>query len=171
MPPTVCGGPRTRYTCVGAFQAPHPLWYSPGVMVTRSASAADSLLNDAVPGESLGELVSLSDLRLSRRLTTYRQKLDRVLGANKRAIGRLYVSGQLFTKVGARAGRDLLLAHEHLLRVVALLDRLANQGDVPAPRRSDEVEGIFNELDTLLDRTSELTDHTSELIDELDPEG
>jgi hypothetical protein len=115
----------------------------------------------------MGELVSLSDLRLSRRLSNYRTRLDRVLGTNKRAVGKLYVTGALFTKLGARAGRDLLLAHEHLLRVVALLDRLANEGDVPAPRKSDEVDAIFNELDTLLDRTGELTQHTSELLGDL----
>jgi hypothetical protein len=115
----------------------------------------------------MGQLVSLSDLRLSRRLANYREKLDRVLKANKRAVGRLFMTGSLFTKLGTRAGRDLLLAHEHLLRVVALLDRLANQGDVPAPRKSDEVDAIFGELDTLLDRTSELTEHTGELLGEL----
>jgi hypothetical protein len=111
--------------------------------------------------------VSLSDVRHSRRLTTYREKLDRVLRTNKRSIGRLYTSGALFTRLGTRAGRDLLLAHEHLLRVVALLDRLSHQGDVPAPRAAEEVDSIFNELDTLLDRTSDLTAHTSEILGEL----
>jgi hypothetical protein len=124
----------------------------------------------AATAEPLGEVVHLSDLRLSRRLSTYGAKLERVLTANKRAIGKLYVTGALFTKLGTRAGRDLLLAHEHLLRVVALLDRLANQGDVPAPRKSDEVDTIFNELDTLLERTSQLTEHTGELLGELGKE-
>ena len=115
----------------------------------------------------LAELVSLSDVRHTRRLETYREKLDRVLRTNKRSIGRLYTSGALFTRLGTRAGRDLLLAHEHLLRVVALLDRLSHQGDVPAPRAADEVDSIFTELDTLLDRTSDLTAHTSEILGEL----
>lgn len=115
-------------------------------------------------------VVSLSDARNSRRLELYQARLERVIGANKRAIGKLYTSGILFTKHGTRAGRDLLLAHEHLLRVVALLDRLAHQGDVPAPRRADEVDGIFQELDTLLERTAELTEHTSELLQDLKPE-
>lgn len=112
-------------------------------------------------------MVSLRDARLTRRLDAYRTRLDRVLEANKRAIGRLYTTQLLFTRRGARAGRDLLMAHEHLLRVLGLIDRLANEGDVPAPRRESEVEGIFAELDTLLSRTAELTEQTSALLDEL----
>jgi hypothetical protein len=112
-------------------------------------------------------VVSLSDARLERRLADYRQRLDRVLQANKRAVGQLYVSGGLFTRAGTRAGRDLLLAHEHLLRVLGLLDRLAHEGDVPAPRRPAEVDAVLAELDTLLARTDELTQHTGRLLDEL----
>ena len=112
-------------------------------------------------------VVSLADARQTRRLSSYRERLDRVLRTNKRAVGQLYVSGALFTRPGTRAGRDLLLAHEHLLRVRRLLERLADEGDVPAPRRSAEVDAIFSELDTLLERTDELTQHTTELLGEL----
>ena len=51
--------------------------------------------------------------------------------------------------------------------MVALIDRLGNEGDVPAPRRAEELDAIFVELDTLLDRTSELTEHTAQLLEEL----
>lgn len=135
------------------------LCYAAFVMVKRRPSARKP-----------AEVVSLSDARNSRRLELYQARLDRVITTNKRAIGKLYTTGILFTKHGTRAGRDLLLAHEHLLRVVALLDRLAHQGDVPAPRRAAEVDAIFEELDTLLERTAELTEHTSELLHELKPE-
>jgi hypothetical protein len=118
----------------------------------------------AVP---VAEVVNLHDARLSRRVDTYRARLDRVLKGNKRAVTRLFSTGLMFTKHGTRAGRDLLLAHEHLLRVVALVDRLGNEGDVPAPRRAEELNAIFVELDTLLDRTSELTEHTADLLEEL----
>ena len=110
---------------------------------------------------------SLSEARHLRRLKVYRERLDRVLRLNKRAIGRLYTSGRLFTRAGTRAGRDLLLAHEHLLRVLALMERLSHRGDVPAPRRTGEVEAVFSELDTLLERTGELTAQTTELMDEM----
>ncbi len=113
------------------------------------------------------EVVNLHDARLSRRVDAYRARLDRVLTANKRAVTRLFSTGLIFTKHGTRAGRDLLLAHEHLLRVVSLVDRLGNEGDVPAPRKPEEVDAIFVELDTLLDRTSDLTEHTADLLEEL----
>ncbi|MFT3710389.1 MAG: hypothetical protein QM817_22425 [Archangium sp.] len=115
----------------------------------------------------VAEVVSLHDARLSRRVESYKSRLDRVLKANKRAITKLFSTGMLFTRHGSRAGRDLLLAHEHLLRVVSLVERLENEGDVPAPRKQDEVDAIFKELDELLDRTSELTEHTAELLEEL----
>lgn len=118
----------------------------------------------AVP---VAEVVSLHDARLSRRVEGYRARLERVLKGNKRAVSRLFTTGLMFTKHGTRAGRDLLLAHEHLLRVVTLIDRLGNEGDVPAPRRQEELDTIFTELDTLLDRTSELTEHTAELLEQL----
>jgi hypothetical protein len=131
----------------------------------RAPSTKSSQPRPSAP--RLGQLVLLSDARHARRLATYREKLERVVKANKRAIGKLYVTGALFTRLGTSAGRDLLLAHEHLLRVVGLLDRLGDQGDVPAPRRSEEVDDIFRELDTLLDRTSTLTEQTAQLMGEL----
>ena len=112
-------------------------------------------------------VVSLTEARLARRLTNYRERLNKVVSANKRAIGKLYVSGLLFTKEGSRAGRDLLLAHQHLLRVVTLLDRLSHEGDIPAPRKQSEVDSIFLELDLLLQRTSDLTERTSEVFEML----
>lgn len=120
-------------------------------------------------GARTAEVFSFAEARLAKRLSSYRQRLDLVLRSNRRAIGTLYTSGSLFTKVGTRAGRDLLTAHEHLLRVVALLDQLEHTGDVPAPTSAKEVEAIFAELDTLLTRTGELTQQTQELVADLKP--
>lgn len=111
-------------------------------------------------------VVDLEDARLSRRLATYRERLEIVLRANQDAVGQLYESGTLFTRVGLRAGQDLLLAHEHLLRVMRLVDRLAHRGDVPAPRRPNDIDALFGELDTLLERTQELSGHTRRLLGE-----
>ncbi|MBI3185539.1 MAG: hypothetical protein HYZ28_25655 [Myxococcales bacterium] len=110
----------------------------------------------------LAEVVDLAEARALRRLATYREKMGQALDSNRRAIGRLCSIGALFTAEGTRVGRDLLLAHQHLLRVVALLERLSNRGDVPAPRRPTQVGALFSELDQLLDRTSELTTRTGE---------
>ena len=111
--------------------------------------------------------VNLSEARLSRRLKHYRERLNKVLTGNKRAVSRLYISGLLFTKEGSRAGRDLLLAHQHLLRAITLFDRLSHEGDIPAPRRQSEVDQIFVELDLLLQHTGELTARTGQVLEEL----
>lgn len=107
---------------------------------------------------------SLEEARLHKRLKTYRDRLDRVLAANQHAITRLFQTGSLFTKEGTRAGRDLLLAHQHLLRVVTLLDRLSQTGDVPAPKQAPEVDAIFGELDDLLEKTGQLTEKTGAMF-------
>ncbi len=109
-------------------------------------------------------MVNLSEVRAQRRLATYQAKISAVLDSNRRAIGRLYATGALFTRQGARAGRDLLLAHQHLLKVVSLLGRLSHSGAAPAPRRPTEVNAVYRELDALLDRTSELTSRTGHFL-------
>jgi hypothetical protein len=118
----------------------------------------------------VAEVVDLAEARHSRRLSTYRARLERVLKANRRALEKLFATGALFTRQGTRAGRDLLLAHEHLLRVLVLLDRLGHEGDIPAPRREEAVAKVFGELDTLLQRTGELGAHTASLLGELSKE-
>jgi hypothetical protein len=114
--------------------------------------------------ERSAEVVDLSEIRAQLRLVAYQEKIARVLESNRRAIGRLYATDALFTHQGARAGRDLLLAHQHLLKVVGLLNRLSNAGDVPAPRQTKEVDEVYKELDALLDRTNELTNKTGHFL-------
>jgi hypothetical protein len=109
-------------------------------------------------------IVSLEEARLHRRLKAYRVRLDNVLTANQHAITRLFQTGRLFTREGTKAGRDLLLAHQHLLRVVTLLQRLSHAGDVPAPKQQAEVDAIFSELDELLEKTGELTEKTGQMF-------
>ncbi|MBX7115426.1 MAG: hypothetical protein K1X64_13945 [Myxococcaceae bacterium] len=113
------------------------------------------------------KVILLNDLRVARKLRDYREKLKRGITYNRRAIGKLYSTGMLFTKSGTRAGRDLLTAHEHLLRVVSLLDRMEHMGDVPAPQSEREVGAVFAELDTLLAQTETLNDRTGEVLSAL----
>lgn len=120
-------------------------------------------------GRRAAAVVNLSSALQARRLGRYRERVERVLRTNKRTIGKLYVTGGLFTRAGARAGRDLLVAHEHLLRVVRLLDRLVDEGDVPAPKSAAAVDAVFRELDGLLEQTDALTRHSAELLGELKP--
>lgn len=115
-------------------------------------------------------VVSLAEARLEHRLKQYRERLERVLKTNRRALTKLFSTGTLFTRIGCRAGRDLLLAHEHLLRVMTLLDRLSHTGDVPAPSSTKEIHEVFEELDTLLAQTANLTDETSKMLEEMKKE-
>ena len=87
--------------------------------------------------------------------------------SNQRTVGRLYATGALFSRQGTRVGRDLLLAHQHLLKISALLDRLANDGDVPAPRNPAELEKLYLELDALLDRTQAITHRSGDFLSRL----
>lgn len=119
------------------------------------------------PRTNSSGVVVLAHARLDQRLKQYRERLDRVMAVNQRAVGKLYTTGALFTREGTRAGRDLLLAHQHLLRVLTLIDRLADVGDVPAPRSDAEVDAVFQELDELLTRTAELTERTTEMMGSL----
>ncbi len=124
-------------------------------------AAGHSTVSATAPGAAV---VSLAEFRSGRRLSTYRRKIAAVLDSNRKAIGRLYTSGALFSRQGTRAGRDLLLAHQHLLKVVSLLNRLGDGGVVPAPRRPEEINAVYRELDVLLERTGELTHRTGHYL-------
>jgi hypothetical protein len=120
-----------------------------------------------VPRRRIGVLINLDEERVRRRVAAYERKISRVLDTNRRALGRLFATGALFTRQGTRAGRDLLLAHQHMLRVVSLLRRLSHLGEVPPPRKPVEMDAIFVELDDLLERTSVLTHRTGDYLAKL----
>ncbi len=72
------------------------------------------------------------------------------------------MSGVIFTRAGARLGRDLLLAHQHLLRAGDLLSRLVQpRGESPC---GPAAEGLFAELQSLLAKTSELSARSDGLL-------
>jgi hypothetical protein len=98
-------------------------------------------------------IVDLAKVRDARRLRDFRERCRSVDEVNRRALGRLFQSGLIFTRRGARLGRDLLLAHQHLLRVSDLLARL---GDLAEPGADGEAEDLYGEAQALLARTSEL---------------
>ncbi len=81
---------------------------------------------------------------------------------NKRALSRLFQTGLIYSRQGARLGRDLLLAHQHLLRAGDLLARVSEMRG-----RADaqiEAEGLYREVQTLLARTTELTARSDVLL-------
>jgi hypothetical protein len=73
---------------------------------------------------------------------------------NRRALSRLFQGGLVFTRQGARLGRDLLLAHQHLLRVSDLLVRI---GELRGPAAPADAEALYEEAHDLLARTTRLT--------------
>ena len=69
-------------------------------------------------------VVDLSAARDARRLSEFQARCRAVDELNRKALSRLFQSGLLYTRQGSRLGRDLLLAHQHLLKVGDLLARL-----------------------------------------------
>ncbi|HUJ26851.1 MAG TPA: hypothetical protein VLW85_12585, partial [Myxococcales bacterium] len=71
-------------------------------------------------------VVDLSSVRALRRHELAERRVRVAMDENRAALSRLFASGLIFTQKGARAGRDLLLAHQSLLRVVDLFARLVD---------------------------------------------
>jgi hypothetical protein len=98
-------------------------------------------------------VIDLGRARDARRLGDYQRRTRQVIDANKRALARLFQSGVIYSRVGARLGRDLLLAHQHLLKVGDLLARIS---EIESPERFD-AEAVYDQVQALLLRTSALT--------------
>jgi len=112
----------------------------------------------------LAVVIELGKLRAQRRLLAYQKRISQALDSNRRSIGRLYTTGLIFSPEGSRAGRDLLLAHQHLLKVLALLNRLRA---APPGLDAAAIEDAYRELDSLLEKTGELTHRTGHYLSRL----
>ena len=99
-------------------------------------------------------VVDLSLARDARRLREFQARCRGVDEVNRRSLSRLFQTGLIFTRHGARLGRELLLAHQHLLRVTDLLARV---GELPAAAPASEATALYDEAQLLLARTTELT--------------
>jgi hypothetical protein len=102
-------------------------------------------------------VVDLGAAREARRLREFQARARAVDELNRKALGRLYQTGLVFTRQGARLGRDLLLAHQHLLRVGDLLIRI---GELAGPAAVRDAEAFYDEARDLLARTTKLTSRT-----------
>ena len=102
-------------------------------------------------------VVDLCAAREARRLREFQARTQAVDELNRKALARLYQTGLVYTRQGARLGRDLLLAHQHLLRVGDLLIRI---GEVAGPTALSDAEGFYAEARDLLARTTKLTSRT-----------
>jgi hypothetical protein len=98
-------------------------------------------------------VIELARVRDERRLVEYQRRTRQVQDANKRALARLFQSGLIYSRAGSRLARDLLLAHQHLLKVADLLTRLS---EMDAPEGFD-AEAVYDEVHALLSRTTALS--------------
>lgn len=83
---------------------------------------------------------------------------------NRRALARLFQTGLIFTRQGARLGRELLLAHQHLVRVADLVARLGDGPGEGRQRRDGEAEALYGQVKLLLARTAELSARSEGLL-------
>ncbi|HET9552436.1 MAG TPA: hypothetical protein VFP50_05665 [Anaeromyxobacteraceae bacterium] len=102
-------------------------------------------------------VVDLSAAREARRLREFQARCRAVDELNRKALSRLFHGGLVYTRQGARLGRDLLLAHQHLLRVFDLLARI---GELSGPTATGDAEALYDEARDLLARTTKLTSRT-----------
>jgi hypothetical protein len=109
-------------------------------------------------------VVDLAQERERRLLRTYCARADSLLEANKRALGKLFTTGTLYTRHGARAGRELLGTYQHLLRVCDLLGRLSQLEEETGTMRGREARRLLGELDALVRRSKLLAGHTDDLL-------
>jgi len=100
-------------------------------------------------------VVDLCAAREARRLREFQARTRAVDELNRKALARLYQTGLVYTRQGARLGRDLLLAHQHLLRVGDLLIRI---GELAGP--AADADAFYAEAKELLARTTKLTSRT-----------
>ena len=110
-------------------------------------------------GRSGSPVIDLAGARDARRLADYQARSRAVLDTNKRALRELFHSGLIYSRTGARLGRDLLLARQHLLRVADLLAQLGER-----PARRGRGEALCAEVQDLLARTSALTARSDVLL-------
>ena len=109
-------------------------------------------------------VVDLDVERQRRRREVAERRVRSVLEENRAALGRLFATGLIFTHQGSRAGRDLLLSHQALLRVADLFAQLREGG------RGDDIglkvraEQAFATLDEQLKRSSDLTARAGEFL-------
>ena len=109
-------------------------------------------------------VVELSAVRALKRRELAERRVRTALDENRAALARLFSSGLIFTQKGARAGRDLLLAHQALLKVVDLFTRLVDPSGRDDAALKTRAEEVFSHLDAQLARTAQLTARTGEFL-------
>ena len=109
-------------------------------------------------------VVDLSSVRAQKRRDMAERRVRDAMDDNRAALSRLFASGLIFTQKGSRAGRDLLLAHQALLRTADLFARLIEPSARDDAALKHRAEEVFAHLDAQLARTAQLTARTGEFL-------
>jgi hypothetical protein len=96
--------------------------------------------------------VDLAQARDARRLRELGERCRAVDEGARRSVSRLFQCGTIFTRQGARLGRDLLLSHQQLLRAASLIGR-AGDCDASVP---EECDALYHEAATLVERSAQI---------------
>ena len=109
-------------------------------------------------------VVELSSVRALRRREMAERRVRDAVDENRAALSRLFSTGLIFTQKGARAGRDLLLAHQSLLKVADLFARLVEPSAKDDEALQTRAEEAFKHLDGQLARAAHLSARTGEFL-------
>lgn len=109
-------------------------------------------------------VVDLSSVRAQKKRELAERRVRTAMTENRHALTRLFASGLIFTQKGSRAGRDLLLAHQALLKVVDVFTRLTDAAASDDHALKSRAEEVFGTLDAQLARTAQLTQRTGEFL-------
>jgi hypothetical protein len=108
-------------------------------------------------------VVSLQAVRQRRRRELAERRVRAVIDDNRAALGRLFSTGLIFTQQGSRAGRELLGAHQALLKIADLFAQLREERADDATLKL-RVEEAFVHLDEQLEKSAELAARTGEFV-------
>jgi hypothetical protein len=109
-------------------------------------------------------IVDLSSVRAQKKRELAERRVRSAMNDNRAALARLFSTGLIFTHKGTRAGRDLLLAHQALLKIVDVFARLIEPSSRDDHSLQVRAEEVFASLDAQLARTAQLTQRTGEFL-------
>ena len=112
----------------------------------------------------LAPVVDLATARLGRKRQLAERRVRSVLDDNRGALSRLFATGLIFTQKGSRAARELLGAHQALLKVADVFARMNDGDESPGLRLKLRGEDLFVHLEAQLARTASLTARTGEFL-------
>jgi hypothetical protein len=101
-------------------------------------------------------VVDLHRARRAKRLDLYRSRQSERVRAVRTTLEALTQSGTLFTQEGTKRGLSLLKALQLLQRASSRLEELSGSGVLPAPRRPERVDALYDEVDDLFVRADTL---------------